>query len=83
MKKTTFIPLLIFTAIISMLASFKEDINENNYTLNYTAKLNDFKARQAVLLSCIEKSNLHLTADVEKIKEQSELNKNSVINYRE
>lgn len=79
MKKLKYITVLIFfITIVSLLAAFKKDKDENNYALNYMNKLADFKLRQDVLLQQIQKSDLAAAADLEKIKEQINLVRTSL-----
>ncbi len=60
--------LLVTTCLVSL--SFTNKTSSSNYYSLYLQRLESFNSRQQLLLELIKESNLHLPADVEKIKQQ-------------
>jgi len=64
---------LLFAGIIFAAASFKNDVQQTNYSLSYFNGLKDFNTRQAVLLNNISRANFSSVEERKRIKEQIDL----------
>jgi cytochrome c peroxidase len=69
LKRTIFFECLLILIIIAS-ASFKKTKETDQYTLHYSNGLKEFESKQTILRNLIEKADLNLSSDVEKLKEQ-------------
>jgi len=74
----TLIIFFIFTIIAFLSIAFQPVDDPKDYIKRYETKINNFRVQQLALLQYIKKNNLQTAIDLEEIKEQIDLTRNSM-----